>query len=65
MGRDHELGASLGGAGHDREQRERPGDRQCGLRLVEEIETLGPESVGGERQERFAVRLRVERDVAI
>ena len=33
--------------------------------LVKQVETVRPESVSGQRQERFAVRLRVERNVAI
>lgn len=64
MGGDDELGAGVRCPGHDREQRERAGDRQCRLWLVEQIETVCAESVGGERQERFAMGLLVERDLA-
>ena len=60
VGGDHELRAGLGGACHHREERERSGDRQRCLRLVEQVETVNAESVGGQSQERLAVRLSVE-----
>ena len=40
-------------------------DRKCRFGLVKQVEAVRPESVSGQRQERLAVRLRVERNVAI
>ena len=45
--------------------RERAGDRQRGLGLVEDVEALAGEAVGGEREERLAVRLLVQLRAAV
>ena len=47
------------------QQRERARDRQRGLGLVEDVQALTAEAVGGEREERLAVGLLVQRDVAV
>ena len=64
MGGDDELRAGRGGASHDRQQRERSAHRQRGLGLVEHVEARAAEAVRGEPEERLAVRLTVQRDVA-
>ncbi len=65
MRRDDELRTLLGRADDDREQRERAGDRECGLRFVEDEQALTAEAVGRQREERLPVRLLVQRDVAV
>ena len=53
-------------AARDRgEHRERAGDRQRGLGLVEDVEALAGEAVRGEREEGLAVRLPVQLDAAV
>ena len=65
VGGDHELGSGVGGAVDDREQRERPGERERSLGLIEQVQPFGAESVGGEREERLAMGLGMQRNVAV
>ena len=53
------------GADDRGEQRERARDRERRLGLVEQVEAVAAEPVGGEREERLAVRLLVQRHVAV
>src|SRR5215213_9207047 len=65
MRRDDELRALARRPDGDREQRERSTDRKGRLRLVEDVQPVAAEPVGGERQERLTVRLLVQRNVAV
>ena len=54
-----------GGADHDRQEGERAAEREGSLGLVEDIQALAAEAVGGQRKKRLAVGLLVQRDAAV
>ena len=65
VGGDDELGTALRRARDRGQHGERAGHRERGLGLVEDVEALAGEAVGGEREERLAVRLLVQLHAAV
>jgi hypothetical protein len=65
MSGDDELCARVGGARHDREEGERTRDRERRLGLVEDVDPIAAEAVGGQGEERLAVRLAEQRAAAV